>query len=483
MKIVILGAGIAGCTGYLELQKHLPKPTGSQANHEITIYEAYSTDLNVTPEQRQSNEDTHSSTLVVGGGLGIGANGLNVLRRLDEDLLREVVRNGYVTAVSNLKSKNGWLLMSMKTTGPHSFEGKDSIENMHMVASSRHSLWKALRSRVPEAHIVNKRVLEVIARPDGKNIVRFDDGSPEIEADLVIGADGVRSTAKRALFPDSIDDPYPPHYEGLVGVGGFIPAADVKGLVEKGSMNFIFGGNGFFGYFFSESASSAEHRDSPYHVSEPGDSLAWWSTYQISECPDRKTLDMADVSRQLRERDMQTGRTQSFKRFMYATWTSPPLPTWERDGVVLVGDAAHALPPTSGQGSSQALEDVEAFALFLAHHLHEDSAQESMTELELKGVVTAAARQYTALRQPRVTAILKNAQQMQARKRDMGLLQEYAMYGFMKLMGKSTFHTRQSFFPGVSPPGFFPSLVTGQLRKVIDYNIADEVSKALALEQ
>lgn len=54
---------------------------------------------------------------------------------------------------------------------------------------------------------------------------------------------------------------------------------------------------------------------------------------------------------------------------MYPTWTVPPLPTWERDGVVLVGDAAHALPPSSGQGSSQALEDVEAFALFLGHYM------------------------------------------------------------------------------------------------------------------
>jgi 2-polyprenyl-6-methoxyphenol hydroxylase-like FAD-dependent oxidoreductase len=98
MKIVILGAGISGCTVYLELQKHLPKPSGPEASHEITIYEAYSTDLDVTPEQRQKNEDTHSSTLVVGGGLGISANGLNVLRHLDEDLLREIVRNGYVTA-------------------------------------------------------------------------------------------------------------------------------------------------------------------------------------------------------------------------------------------------------------------------------------------------------------------------------------------------------------------------------------------------
>jgi 2-polyprenyl-6-methoxyphenol hydroxylase-like FAD-dependent oxidoreductase len=229
-----------------------------------------------------------------------------------------------------------------------------------------------------------------------------------------------------------------------VGVGGFIPSADVKGLVEDGSMNFIFGGNGFFGYFFSESATSAPNRDSPYHVSEPGDSLAWWSTYEIDECPDRKTLDMADVTRQLRERHSHWKDPvvqkiiQSLKvDSMYPTWTVPPLPTWERDGVVLVGDAAHALPPSSGQGSSQALEDVEAFVLLLSHHLHQNySRKNMMTSNSLKDVIRRAASQYMALRKPRVTEILKHAQQTQSKKRDMGVVQEYSMYTFLKMMGE-----------------------------------------------
>lgn len=212
-------------------------------------------------------------------------------------------------------------------------------------------------------------------------------------------------------------------------------------------MNFIFGGNGFFGYFFSESSSSAEHRDSPYHVSEPGKSLAWWSTYQIEECPDRQTLDMADVTRQLRERHAQWKDpvvqkiVQSLRvENMYPTWTSPPLPAWERDGVVLVGDAAHALPPSSGQGSSQALEDVESFALFLAHYLRAGGQKKgSTTPMDQKCAIKAAAEQYTALRQPRVTAILKNAQQIQSKKRDMGVLQEYSMYIFMKVIGEHAF--------------------------------------------
>jgi 2-polyprenyl-6-methoxyphenol hydroxylase-like FAD-dependent oxidoreductase len=209
-------------------------------------------------------------------------------------------------------------------------------------------------------------------------------------------------------------------------------------------MNFIFGGNGFFGYFYSESAPSDPNRESPYHVSEPGDLLAWWSTYEIKECPDRKTLDMADVTRQLRERhshwkDPVVQKViQSLKvESMYPTWTVPPLPTWERDGVVLVGDAAHALPPSSGQGSSQALEDVEAFVLLLSHYLRKSDQKETgATKSTQKDVIKRAASQYLALRKPHVTEILKHAQQNQSKKRDMGAVQEYSMYAILKIMGE-----------------------------------------------
>lgn len=68
-------------------------------------------------------------------------------------------------------------------------------------------------------------------------------------------------------------------------------------------MTLVFGGNGFFGYFFSNTSPSSPNRDSPYHLSEPGDTVTWWSTYSIAECPtDPKTIDKEDVSRQLRER-------------------------------------------------------------------------------------------------------------------------------------------------------------------------------------
>ncbi|KAJ3548121.1 hypothetical protein NM208_g1153 [Fusarium decemcellulare] len=469
MQIVIIGAGISGCAVYLELRKHIPETSS------ITIYEAYDTGKDTTAEQREQGE-THSSTLLVGGGLAVAPNGLGVLQRLDEDLLRDVTREGYVTSHSNLKDKNGNVLMRIEPNGPSKSTNTNSASQMHSVACSRHSLWRCLRSRIPDEHIVNKRVLNVTANANSKSVIRFADGSDSIEADLVVGADGVRSIAKMALFPES-KDPYPPNYEyvksafpivhndhnkfnpghsadftfrGLVGIGGFVSAADVKEYVEKGSMNFIFGGNGFFGYFFSDSCPSSLHRDSPFHVSEPGESLAWWSTYEIPECPDRKSLDLDEVISQLRERHTQWKDPVVQKildsahiQNMYPTWTSPQLPTWERDGVVLLGDAAHALPPTSGQGTSQALEDCEAFVLFLAHQIGKiDTQHESVDPEAMKQAINTAAKQYLALRQPRVREILEAAQKIQTSKRNMGVIQEYTMYTFMKIMGKSVSRTR-----------------------------------------
>lgn len=43
-----------------------------------------------------------------------------------------------------------------------------------------------------------------------------------------------------------------------------------------------------------------------------------------------------------------------------------PLPTWTKGKVILVGDAAHAMLPTQGQGASQAIEDAEALQAFLS---------------------------------------------------------------------------------------------------------------------
>jgi 2-polyprenyl-6-methoxyphenol hydroxylase-like FAD-dependent oxidoreductase len=57
------------------------------------------------------------------------------------------------------------------------------------------------------------------------------------------------------------------------------------------------------------------------------------------------------------------------KLTMWAMYTLPRLNSWVSAGkkVIIVGDAAHALPPTAGQGVNQAFEDIYALSLLLAN--------------------------------------------------------------------------------------------------------------------
>ncbi|KGO77442.1 hypothetical protein PITC_048150 [Penicillium italicum] len=52
-------------------------------------------------------EHTHASRLLVGGRLGVAPDDLNVLKRLDGEFLKGSVRSENVTAVSNMRTKNG----------------------------------------------------------------------------------------------------------------------------------------------------------------------------------------------------------------------------------------------------------------------------------------------------------------------------------------------------------------------------------------
>jgi 2-polyprenyl-6-methoxyphenol hydroxylase-like FAD-dependent oxidoreductase len=66
-----------------------------------------------------------------------------------------------------------------------------------------------------------------------------------------------------------------------------------------------------------------------------------------------------------------------------------PVRVWRNDRIVLVGDAAHAMAPSSGQGASQALED----AVVLGHSLREHRE------------VAAGLAAYEAVRRPRVERV------------------------------------------------------------------------------
>jgi 2-polyprenyl-6-methoxyphenol hydroxylase-like FAD-dependent oxidoreductase len=82
----------------------------------------------------------------------------------------------------------------------------------------------------------------------------------------------------------------------------------------------------------------------------------------------------------------------------YSTFDFPTIPRWHRGRMVLVGDAAHAASPSSGQGASMAAED----AVTLGRALH-DTGAGTLTA----GAIEAALARYEDERRERAEAVVE----------------------------------------------------------------------------
>lgn len=211
----------------------------------------------------------------------------------------------------------------------------------------------------------------------------------------------------------------------MSGVGGFLNQPIPSYVADNKAMVFTFGGNGNFGYSSGGPLSA--------------DSIMWWSTFETSCLPDTKNVDPAAVKSALLQRH------QSWKdpivrdiiskaevESIYPTWVLDHLPHWGEQGIVLIGDAAHAMDPTSGQGASQALEDSQTLALLLAELLKVEGSNDSISEE--KANVDQAIKILYDIRSPRVCAIVERTKKIAGRKGNVGVVGEYVTYFFLWLL-------------------------------------------------
>lgn len=297
----------------------------------------------------------------IGAGISLWPNALRALEALG---LADAVRAlGAVEAAGGVRDRRGrWLSRTDNAELARRFGHPLTV--LH-----RADLLRALTQALPADSL--RPGSEVSAVHDDGHRPVVDHGGGQSRPDLVIGADGLRSVVRRALWPDAAD----PRYAGYTAWRMVTEplaqppseGAATWGRGERFGYTALPGGRMYCFATASLPAGAAS-------ASEYAELLRRFGSW-----PDPVPALLAAVPADAVLR--------------HDLYDLPPLPSFVHGRVALLGDAAHAMTPNLGQGACQALED----AVTLAHCL--DSTPD----------VTAALRSYDLLRRPRTQAITRRS--------------------------------------------------------------------------
>ena len=231
-------------------------------------------------------------------------------------------------------------------------------------------------------------------------VVELADGRTE-QADVLIGADGVDSVVRAQLFGDE-----PANYPGFTC---WRSATKPRGDVDLGPVFFqLYGLGAAFGFFpigpdtvcwygtmVAPEGGGAQQSPAEWRrdaLERFGD---WWK-------PVRDVIEGTDEGGVARQ----------------DIYDRPPIDTWSKGAVGLLGDAAHPAPPTLGQGGCMALED----GVVLGRCFREEQD------------IPTALLAYTAARVPRTSTIVRQAQMQGARAHTQSRLKAAIRNNVLKLM-------------------------------------------------
>jgi 2-polyprenyl-6-methoxyphenol hydroxylase-like FAD-dependent oxidoreductase len=310
-KALILGCGIAGPAVALFLKR---------AGFEAEIFEARK-----TPE---------------GFALSLSSNGVEVLKMLGLD--GPVMAEGSPVTRGMMWNGKGKRLGEVTLAG----EGRKSV----FIKRVPLGMILAEEAERQGINIERGKKLESIeVTSTGGVVATFQDGTTA-RGDLLLGCDGVHSRTRQLIDPAFSG----PVYTGLMNTGGYTSGVQVSSPPE--TTHFIFGKRAFFGY----------------HVS-PSGYIYWFANYVQAQEPVREASERStheERKQRLLElfrddepfiREIIGAAEEIFPDFpSYALPTQPA--SWHKGRVVLLGDAAHAISPSSGQGASMALEDAVVLA-------------------------------------------------------------------------------------------------------------------------
>jgi 2-polyprenyl-6-methoxyphenol hydroxylase-like FAD-dependent oxidoreductase len=325
-----------------------------------------------------------SAPSVHGACIGIAPNGL---RALDTLGIGDAVRaRASLPGQAGVRRPDGhWITRA----------GVDAVEarfGSPIVLIYRRELIELLAGLLPADSVRTASPVTSVDPGAADRPARVTSSSGTFDADLVVGADGLHSTVRGAVFPD---------HPGIRYVGyttwRLIADADPLNLSS------------------ASDASSPSSRSNP-----PGETWGRGIRFAALPLADGRFYCYATANRPPGQRHSDD---LAVLREIFGTWHQPipslldaadpaelihtdvhvlsrPLPAFHSGRVALLGDAAHPMSPDLGQGGCQALED----AVVLAHLLADADPSD----------VPGRLADYTAARRPRTLAVARRAQRLGA---------------------------------------------------------------------
>ncbi|WP_433181830.1 FAD-dependent monooxygenase [Actinoallomurus sp. CA-150999] len=353
-SVLIVGGGIGGPAAALALDK---------AGFEVTVYEAH--------------PDADAD---IGAFLTLASNGMLALAQVDA--ARPVAEAGFPLTTLRLVDATG-AEVAVRPMGDH---GAPLTRYRCLL---RAELCAALRSEVLRRGIPIRHGKRLISAAEDETGVaaRFDDGDTA-HGDLLVGADGLNSTVRRLIDPAAA----PRRYAGQRVFYGY--AAHTPRSARPETFEMVRGSTAAFGYGVSPAGETywfarVTDEELPTEAIEAGTAERWKQELVPLLRPDATPA--ADIVAATGDRLMATN-----------AYDLPAVGRWHTRRMLIIGDAAHAASPATGQGASMALEDAVVLAKALRDTDTTDTALETYERLRRPRTdenIAASARM-TATRTP-----------------------------------------------------------------------------------
>ncbi|MET9383574.1 FAD-dependent monooxygenase [Streptomyces sp. NPDC002928] len=307
LKIAIVGAGYGGAA----------------AAKALSLLGA---DVNVYEQASQIGE--------VGAGIGLRPSTMNRFRQW-----------GIFDAIARVSSPSDYFEI-LTATGEQmmkeAWPAAGELTHTHLI--HRGDFIDALLGVLPEGMVHLGHKLETLQDKGDSAVLTFA-GGKTVEADLVVGGDGIKSVVRRELFSDK-----GPVFSGEHAYRTVISVDDAYGMVTDDQLR-MYIGRGTKIYLLP-----LRHRG---QVSFDITALCPDSTWAPQVTKDDLLATVEGFDERLvnitRDLDMDTVNIR-------AVYDIDPVDTWHTDSVVLMGDAAHSMLHHQGQGANSAIEDAGALA-------------------------------------------------------------------------------------------------------------------------